>query len=76
MRILVVKFSGLRGALATTAAFRSLKERHPGAAGKKLHEGGIERLAGAHEGVIAPRRGGPPPGVGQKRLERRQVAGP
>ena len=32
MRILVVKFSGLRGALATTAAFRSLKERHPGAA--------------------------------------------
>ncbi|MCE2683671.1 MAG: hypothetical protein LW857_00595 [Verrucomicrobiae bacterium] len=32
MRLLVVKFSGLRGALATTAAFRSLKERHPGAA--------------------------------------------
>jgi ADP-heptose:LPS heptosyltransferase len=32
MRILVVKFSGLRGALATTAAFRSLKERHPAAA--------------------------------------------
>ena len=31
MRILVVKFSGLRGALATTAAFRSLKERHPSA---------------------------------------------
>lgn len=31
MRILVVKFSGLRGALATTAAFRALKERHPDA---------------------------------------------
>ncbi len=32
MRILVVKFSGLRGALASTASFRSLKERHPAAA--------------------------------------------
>lgn len=31
MRILVVKFSGLRGALATTAALRSLKERYPAA---------------------------------------------
>lgn len=32
MRLLVVKFCGLRGALATTASFRSLKERHPAAA--------------------------------------------
>jgi ADP-heptose:LPS heptosyltransferase len=32
MRLLVVKFAKLRGALATTAAFRSLRERHPGIA--------------------------------------------
>jgi ADP-heptose:LPS heptosyltransferase len=32
MRLLVVKFAKLRGALATTAAFRSLRERHPGLA--------------------------------------------
>lgn len=32
MRVLVVKFAGLRGTLASTAAFRSLKERHPAAA--------------------------------------------
>ncbi len=31
MRLLVVKFSGLRGALAATAALRSLRDRHPGA---------------------------------------------
>ena len=31
MRVLVVKLSGLRGALATTAALRALRERHPNA---------------------------------------------
>jgi ADP-heptose:LPS heptosyltransferase len=32
MRLLVVKFAKLRGALASTAAFRALRERHPGLA--------------------------------------------
>ncbi len=31
MRLLVVKFSGLRGALAATAGLRTIRERHPGA---------------------------------------------
>lgn len=31
MRLLVVKFTGLRGALAATAALRTLRERQPGA---------------------------------------------
>ena len=31
MRVLVVKFSGLRGALAATAGLRAIRERHPGA---------------------------------------------
>lgn len=31
MRLLVVKFSGLRGALAATAGLRSVRERHPSA---------------------------------------------
>ncbi|MCX6888924.1 MAG: hypothetical protein NTU71_05760, partial [Verrucomicrobia bacterium] len=31
MRLLVVKFTGLRGALAATAGLRTIRERHPGA---------------------------------------------
>ena len=31
MRLLVVKFAGLRGALAATAGLRTIRERHPGA---------------------------------------------
>ena len=31
MRLLVVKFTGLRGALASTAGLRTIRERHPGA---------------------------------------------
>ena len=31
MRVLVVKFAGLRGALAATAGLRTIRERHPGA---------------------------------------------
>ena len=31
MRLLVVKFTGLRGALAATAGLRTIRDRHPGA---------------------------------------------
>jgi len=31
MRLLVVKFTGLRGALAATAGLRTIRERHPSA---------------------------------------------
>ena len=47
MRLLVVKFAKLRGALATTAAFRSLRERHPGIAVTFVTAPGAEGWLGA-----------------------------
>ena len=46
MRLLVVKFAKLRGALATTAAFRSLRERHPGIAVPFVTSPGAEPALG------------------------------
>lgn len=52
MRLLVVKFAKLRGALATTAAFRALRERHPGIAITYVTLPGAEPALGGCPAVV------------------------
>ena len=78
MRLLVVKFAKLRGALATTAAFRSLRERHPGIAVTFVTSPGAEPALGGcpavAEVVVCDPREGAWPLLAHLRRQRFDVA--